>query len=470
MMILSKDCVFSEKLIKRVNEIIIYMKKFGIAQKKQEEQKEKLIDKLKELLKNHLLEAVDYINTHKDSLIQAIKNKDRGLKKSWSSTSIYNQNEIPINLYLDLPNQEVSNLEMMIYWINNILSSDKRDSIIQILIRLGNDEYSVYIIPYMFFFDIGKKIIDYNDKDTILNTFDYEWNNFSKYLGTQKVDYYLLYPILSLTLHDSWELSSSVSIRQITEAEKTKSFFILNSYSTCIEVKKKASFSFNRKKIEEEKSLLFKRARDIINLLNLYFLAWIYISDKSYYDSPPLEYSRFISISEFKKPPTIFEFLESELKIPQEKKEEFQVLYTKFEDIYFQEKKLLLIMDRLSTLFSRTYEPDVVLDLVTIFEILLSVGTELSFRVAIYTASLLGQNSEKKKEIFQKMRNLYKLRNDITHGRDFQQNFEKYGDIELIKDVFRILRQILIKFLDSHAEIQKKKISFKKYIELNLFN
>ena len=447
------------------------MKKSENIRKKQEGQKENSIDDImKNKLKDHLLEAVDYINKHRDDLIQKIKNRNQISNISWKSATIYDFSEIPIKFHVDVPKQEVTNLELMIYWITNIFISDKRDDLFQILIKKGIDEFSALIIPYTFFTNIGNNIIDFNEIDSILKIFEDEWNNFSQYLGLKKVKYYVIYPILSLTLEDSeWQLSSSIKIRQPTEEEKYE-LILFKVYSTCIEVKKEVNLTLDRVKEERERNFIFKRARDIINLLNLYFLSWTHISDTSYLETPSIYFSSFISrYSKFEKHQKFLAFLESDLIITREKKDEFQELYTKFEYAYFQEKKLLLIMDRLNTLFFRTNEPDIILDLTALFEILMSVGTEISFRIAIYTAVLIGVDSEDKKNIFQNMRNLYKLRNDVTHGRDFQNNFQKFGGIEIINEVFKYLRKVIIKYIDLYSLIQKKNLSLKKYIELNLF-
>lgn len=443
----------------------------NIRKKNKSQVKNSIEDVLRNKLNDLLLEAIDYINTHKEDLIREINDRTPKLSKSWKTRTLYDFSDLPITFYSDVPSQEINNFVLMIHWFNNIFKSNKREELLQILLKKGIDKLSALLIPYIFFTNIAIKIIDYNEVDPILKIFDDEWDNFSQHLGKKEVEYNVMYPILSLVLEDSdWQLSSSIKIRQITMKEILKLIF-LSDFSTCIEVKKELHYMLSINKEEKNRNLLFQYARDIINLLNLYFLSWVQISDTSYFETRSLIYRNYTPVfSKFKRFQNKFAFLESDLKITEEKKEAFQEIYAKFEDAYFQEKNLLLIMERLNTLFFRTYEPDIILDLVMLFEILMGVGTETSFRISVYTTAFIGQDSEGKKNIYQSMRNFYKVRNDIIHGRDYQKNFKKFGGIELMKKIFEIFREVLIKFISSYSILLKEKISFKEYIELNLFD
>ena len=84
---------------------------------------------------------------------------------------------------------------------------------------------------------------------------------------------------------------------------------------------------------------------------------------------------------------------------------------------------------------------------------------ELSYRLALRTATLLGESSQEKNEIFNIMRNAYNLRSQIVHGnlpkiRKKMVNLEDY-----VPKLGDYLRRSIVKYL-------KMTIGFKNQEEI----
>jgi len=65
---------------------------------------------------------------------------------------------------------------------------------------------------------------------------------------------------------------------------------------------------------------------------------------------------------------------------------------------------------------------DCVIDSITALEALWKLDSELSFRLAFRTSSLLGRTDDSREKIFETLRTYYKIRNKIVHGSTLSKN------------------------------------------------
>ena len=62
------------------------------------------------------------------------------------------------------------------------------------------------------------------------------------------------------------------------------------------------------------------------------------------------------------------------------------------------------------------------IDLFIGFESLFNIDSELSFRLSIYLATIIGNNKEERIKLYDFFKNAYSFRSRIVHGADFRES------------------------------------------------
>lgn len=112
-----------------------------------------------------------------------------------------------------------------------------------------------------------------------------------------------------------------------------------------------------------------------------------------------------------------------------------------------EEKRYDIAVSRFSSSCDRSRAEDRLIDQMISFEALFlsNIQDELKFRLATRVASLIGNSSDQKKELFNLMRKAYDLRSDIVHGE--KCDFEKLQKI--VSQTENVLRIAINRILDN---------------------
>jgi hypothetical protein len=119
---------------------------------------------------------------------------------------------------------------------------------------------------------------------------------------------------------------------------------------------------------------------------------------------------------------------------------------------------------RFNYYYERPFDEDKILDALIAFEnLLLPEKDELSLRLAIRVANLLGENSDEKRTIFEFMRKAYGLRSDIAHGSPYDSpivvsKFESYYLNQFVEQCHDYLRKSIVKIIRLQRDRTKKQL------------
>lgn len=103
---------------------------------------------------------------------------------------------------------------------------------------------------------------------------------------------------------------------------------------------------------------------------------------------------------------------------------------------------------------------DCVIDAITALEALWKLESELSFRLAFRTASLLGDTEDTRGEIFQTLRTYYRVRSKIVHGSNLSaKEGELVSNYDPLLEIVRRALRAFIHLLANPAEWTVKRIS-----------
>lgn len=108
---------------------------------------------------------------------------------------------------------------------------------------------------------------------------------------------------------------------------------------------------------------------------------------------------------------------------------------------------LMVAIDRYKFAYDRFHAEDAIIDCMVAFEALFLKGDEqqeLSYRLSLRSAFFLGENSEKRMEVFNFIRDAYKARNKIVHG---ERATGKATDKEFVTQAEEYLRLSIQKIL-----------------------
>jgi len=127
--------------------------------------------------------------------------------------------------------------------------------------------------------------------------------------------------------------------------------------------------------------------------------------------------------------------------------ENFKAFWKKIESLNIQEYPFMdVAVRRFISSYERRLPEDKLIDFITAFEALFlkKEEGELSYRLALRCAYFLGQNKEERKKTYEIIRDAYKVRNKIVHGKAAELPYLT----ELSTEVEEYLRQSIKKFLD----------------------
>jgi len=97
------------------------------------------------------------------------------------------------------------------------------------------------------------------------------------------------------------------------------------------------------------------------------------------------------------------------------------------------------------------------LDLVVVLEAMFNDGQgEVTFKIRQRTSNFCGGTIEEKKEIFEKINDVYKARSKLVHGGDL--TLDRYGEYHTFKTyLIPIVQKCLLKFIDESSQGKTKK-------------
>ena len=139
--------------------------------------------------------------------------------------------------------------------------------------------------------------------------------------------------------------------------------------------------------------------------------------------------------------------------------ENLKAFWNKFKSLNIHNYPFLdVAIRRFNLSYDRKLPEDKIIDLITAFEALYlgEVEGELSYRLALRCAYFLGKDEEERKKIFEILRDAYKARSKIVHGKSIQsKSFNKILNklnlkslAELSMQVEEYLRESIKMFLD----------------------
>ena len=108
------------------------------------------------------------------------------------------------------------------------------------------------------------------------------------------------------------------------------------------------------------------------------------------------------------------------------------------------------------------------LDLVVVLEAMFNDGRgEVTFKIRQRTSNFCGESIEEKKEIFEKINDVYKARSKLVHGGDL--TLDRYGEYHTFKTyLIPIVQKCLLKFIDESDQGKTKKQINKELDEIAL--
>ncbi len=120
---------------------------------------------------------------------------------------------------------------------------------------------------------------------------------------------------------------------------------------------------------------------------------------------------------------------------------------------------LKLALARWDSAADRLTEEDRLIDYWVALESLFVPETtqELSYRTALRIAAFIGTNGAERMQIYEQMKESYRLRSEIVHG-SIRKRKEKIGSVELIDLSRSYLRQALLKILESSHSFDPSKL------------
>ena len=420
---------------------------------------------LKERLKKIVSEGFDYIKKEGLKLIQKKSNEHKSFEDEFRFIS-----GIKFNPYYDVNYADLTIVygRLLFTYFIRILSPKQSAEVLKALVEIGFDEYTALWSVEELFNRIGRRVSKLAVEGFDEAIFEDEWEKFySSYLRQSPLEYVISFPVSNLHLEvQEVQLNETSKIRLLTSEEK---YFWgirdLPDISTCIELKLNLKYLIKREVAEALHGEIFELVDNVILLLNLVFSCNTRVSNKIFLENEPIYFRRPPLLApEFEKTLPILAIIRTEIKIDEEMANKFKECFGNFIKIY-KDSKIPIITRRVKYLFFRQRPPDIVLDLAIAFEILMGTGAEITFKLAINTASLLGKSQAQKSEIYGDIKNFYKLRSDIIHGRDYEGNFQKLGGITFIEKIFNYLRDVFVIYLDVVAQGKK----FKEFIENQYF-
>lgn len=111
-------------------------------------------------------------------------------------------------------------------------------------------------------------------------------------------------------------------------------------------------------------------------------------------------------------------------------------------------------IDRFSSSISRRNDIDKIVDLNVSLESLFSSASDTSFKIAFRTAMMMAPDENEQERCWNFIKNTYRLRNDILHGRK-SNDYDVSSDV---KELERIIRISIRKFLSLTKSISKDEL------------
>lgn len=142
--------------------------------------------------------------------------------------------------------------------------------------------------------------------------------------------------------------------------------------------------------------------------------------------------------------------------------DDFIVFWKKFRDTIVNEKfyghdYLRIALKRFNLGLEEKDNENKVIDFFVAFEALyLRQNLELSYRLALRTATFLGATSQEKKEIFKFMRDAYILRSQIIHGKPPKIRKQLVKLQDYVSKLENYLRRSIVKFLEIISDFKNQ--------------
>jgi len=143
---------------------------------------------------------------------------------------------------------------------------------------------------------------------------------------------------------------------------------------------------------------------------------------------------------------------------------QIETFWNEVKDIISEPPKILQIaLKRFNDSYNKNKKEDKLIDyMVALESLLLREDSELTYKMAMRGAYLLGRNFHERRELFETIKKAYSLRSKIVHGNTLKDSVkvlnEEYSLDDFLARVEDITRRTIVKFCEKFVSVSKKQV------------